>query len=216
MRQARLSAAQAAALEAGVDAARRRRSGGQAACHLAVLACGLVCYLVSVLHLFRAHAPPPRYPVGARTAAKMLSHAYDDDGKPKPKPSIIRPPQPKQPQPPADTCDTKRWRNDTDLKGGDLKGGMRAASSPAACCALCLEPDLAWRHLRWLKGRRADAGKLASSRVHTEPETAAAPTASPWVDDAAGAEEPQQPYACTRPARSSMASASSPSTPALG
>ena len=123
---------------------RRRRSGrtGRLSCFLAVLACGLVCYLVSVLHLFRAHhrPGPPRYVGnGAATAAKMLSHAYDDDDKPKPKPSsIIRPPQPKQPQPPADTCDTKRWRNDTDLKGGDLKGGMRAASNPAACCQLCL------------------------------------------------------------------------------
>ncbi len=119
---------------------RRPRRTGRLSCFLAVLACGLVCYLVSVLHLFRAHAPPPRYPVGARTAAKMLSHAYDDE--PKPKPSIIRPPQPKQPQPPADTCDTKRWRNDTDMKGGDLKGGMRAASSPAACCALCLRKSI--------------------------------------------------------------------------
>ena len=137
---------------------RRHRKGrtGRLSCFLAVLACGLVCYLVSVLHLFRAHAPPPRYPVGARTAAKMLSHAYDDDGKPKPKPSIIRPPQPKQPQPPADTCDTKRWRNDTDMKGGDLKGGMRAASNPAACCALCLRNKdcVAWTMAEhcWLKG----------------------------------------------------------------
>ena len=89
---------------------RHRRGTGRLSCFLAVLACGLVCYLVSVLHLFRAHAPPPRYPVGARTAAKMLSHAYDDDGKPKPKPSIIRPPQPKQPQPPKDACAAHRWR----------------------------------------------------------------------------------------------------------
>ena len=105
---------------------RRPRRTGRLYCFLAVLACGLVCYLVSVLHLFSAHHQPPHYikGSGAGTAAKMLSHAYDDDGKPKPKPSIIRPPQPKQPQPPADTCDTKRWRNDTDLKGGDLKGGM--------------------------------------------------------------------------------------------
>ena len=91
-------------------------------CFLAVLACGLVCYLVSVLHLFRAHhrPGPPRYVgTGAATAAKMLSGAYDD-GKPKPKPSIIRQKPPPQPQPPKDACATHRWRNDTDLKGGDL------------------------------------------------------------------------------------------------
>ena len=126
-------------------------------CFLAVLACGLVCYLVSVLHLFRAHHQPTRYVGnGARTAAKMLSHAYDDDGKPKPKPSIIRPKQPPQPQPPKDACAAHRWRNDTDLKGGDLKGGMRAASNPAACCALCLRNKdcVAWTMAEhcWLKG----------------------------------------------------------------
>ena len=113
---------------------RRHRKGrtGRLSCFLAVLACGLVCYLVSVLHLFRAHDPVPRRYVGngAGTAAKMLSHAYDDE--PKPKPSIIRPQQPKQPQPPKDACAAHRWRNDTDLKGGDLKGGMRAAGGPAA------------------------------------------------------------------------------------
>ena len=53
---------------------RRHRKGrtGRLSCFLAVLACGLVCYLVSVLHLFRAHARPPRFipGSGAGTAAK--------------------------------------------------------------------------------------------------------------------------------------------------
>ena len=58
---------------------RRHRKGrtGRLSCFLAVLACGLVCYLVSVLHLFRAHARPPRFipGSGAATAATAAAGA---------------------------------------------------------------------------------------------------------------------------------------------
>lgn len=166
---------------------RSRNRTGRRSCFLAVLACALVFYLVSILHLFRAPDVAHRLPLrtGAATAAKMLSHAYDDKAKatakPKPPAPIVRPP------PPADACAAHRWRNDSDLKGGDLRGGMRAAGSAAACCALCLRNTacVAWTHAEhcWLKGAVGPAlrsdGLVSGFIPNRKPAVRVAPT--PWV-----------------------------------
>ena len=173
---------------------RSRNRTGRRSCFLAVLACALVFYLVSILHLFRAPdalAHRPRYAgnAGAATAAKMLSHSYDDDDKAKAKATAkAKPPAPIiRPPPPADACAAHWWRNDTDLKGGDLRGGMRAAGGAAACCALCLRNTacVAWTHAEhcWLKGAVGPAsrsdGLVSGSIPNRKPAARVAPT--PWV-----------------------------------